>query len=446
MRNPMRSVRSLAVLACAAMTIAACSDGDGWFGGSSKKPLAGERIAVIQGERVIEADSRLGSLAVKLPAQIANAEWPQPGGYLGEFIPHPAANGFNIGWQRSVGSGASRDGRVASSPIVAQGRVYVMDAGSRLSALDAATGSTIWTFDVEPQGDRSGGGSGGGVAYDQGKLYIATGYAQVIALEDTGKEIWRTSLTAPFRSGPTAGNGRVFAVSADNQVHALDTTTGRKLWSHAGIAESAGLYGGASPVLAGGIVVAALTSGEIFALRPDNGRVLWSDSLAGLQKSDAVSALANVRGFPVVDRGQVIVASHANRLADIDLRSGARLWEQGFGSFNSPWVAGDFIFMVTVDGELLCLSRRDGRVRWVQPLDKFKDMEKKRGRIVWVGPTLAGGRLFVANSDGGAVVASPENGEILSKLKLPGPVSVLPIVANHVVYVLTDNAELVALR
>lgn len=442
----MRRYLHTSVILASALALTGCGV-DEWFGGPKKRPLTGERISVMQNDRGIEADPRLASLAVKLPPQLANADWPQPGGYTGEYIPHPAADGFTIAWRAGIGDGNSRAGRIAAPPVVAQGRVYVMDAGSILSAVEADTGRRIWTFDVRPDGERSGGGSGGGAAFEQGRLYVATGYAQIIALEaETAKELWRTTLTSPFRSNPTTGGGRVFAVSTDNQVHALDIATGRKLWSHAGITESAGLYGGSSPIVAGTTVVAALSSGEVFALRADNGRVLWSDSLAGLARTDAVSSLADVRGFPVVDRGRVTVASHAGRLAEIDLRSGARVWDQGFGSFNSPWAAGDFLFLVSVDSELLCVTRRDGRVRWAQPLRRYSDEKRKRGRVVWSGPILAGGRLFLASSEGEGLVVSPEDGEILSRLSLPGPVSVLPVVANRTIFVVTDEGNLVALR
>ena len=70
-----------------------------------------------------------------------------------------------------------------------------------------------------------------------------------------------------------------------------------------------------------------------------------------------------------------------------------------YGSFNTPWVAGDFMFLVTIDGELLCVTRRDGRVRWVQTLRRYRDEKAKRGKVVWTGPILAGGRLLLANDD-----------------------------------------------
>ncbi len=436
----------LFVFVVAAATLAACGEGS-WFGASSKTPIPGERIPVLPQNEGVTADGRIASVSVQLPPETDNRDWPQPSGYAGEFIANPAAKGFDVAWRTSIGTGNSRDGRISAAPIVAQGRVYAIDADERLSAVDADTGRSIWRVDLTPDDDRSGGGSGGGAAYFEGRLYVATGYAQVICLDpENGKEIWRTTLTGPFRSGPAVDQGRVFAVSSDNQIHALDMATGRKLWTHSGLAEGAGIYGGAAPVVAGTVLIAGLSSGELFALRVDNGRVLWSDSLAGIQKSDAVSALPDVRGFPVVDHGQVIAAGHASRLVDIDLRSGARIWEQDLGSFNSPWVAGDFLYMITDDDQMLCVSRRDGRVRWVQQLHHYEDEKKKTDVITWVGPIMAGGRLFAANTAGEAIVASPETGEVLSNVKLPGSVSVLPVVASGTIYVLTDDADLVALR
>ncbi len=250
-----------------------------------------------------------------------------------------------------------------------------------------------------------------------------------------------------LRAGPSVLGERVYAITIDNQVHALDISTGRKLWSHSGITEVAGLYGSASPALDGNIVIAAYSSGEIFALRSDNGRVLWSDSLAGVIRSTAISALSDIRGLPVVDRGQVIAASYAGRLVSIDLRSGGRIWDQNVGSLGTPWVAGEFIFLTTVESELACINRRDGRIRWVKPLQRLKDEKKpKSGRVIWTAPVLAGNQLFLANSLGQALVVSPETGDTVSTIEMPGAVFVTPVIANRTIYVLTDDADLVAIR
>lgn len=428
------------------MALSACGEGS-WFGGKAKPRIEGERIAVLPRDLSVEADPRLAELAVLLPPATVNADWPQPGGGTEHAMGHLAGgDGFRISWRVSVGEGTGRNGRVTSQPVVAEGRVYVMDAAAQVSALDAATGERVWRFDVTPEGE-SAGGVGGGVAYAEGRLFVTTGYAQILALDGaTGKELWRSTVTAPLRAGPTVINGRLFAISIDNQLHAIETVNGKRLWVHSALTETAGFYGGASPAVAGDVVIAPFSSGELFALRADNGRVLWSDSLAGLQRADALSGFADIRGLPVVDRGQVFAASHAGRMAGIDIRTGGRIWDRGVGSLGTPWLAGEFIFVTTVEGELLCLTRRDGRLRWVQTLPRFRDEKQKRGRIIWTGPVLVEGRLFVAGSNGEGLAVDPGNGEIVDRVRLPGPVLVQPAVAGRTVYVLTDDADLVALR
>lgn len=434
------------LLAVAAIGLGGCDLFDRYFGAPPKPPLPGERQAVLGSESKLEADARIADLAIDIPPPVANAEWPQPGGAPNHAMPHLSVAGIGVAWRTSLGEGASRDGRVTGTPVVAGGRVYALDAGTRLSAIDASSGARIWTINIEGDKSRSSGG-GGGVAVAGTTLFVATGQAQVLALEAaTGKEIWRTTLTAPFRAGPTVAGNKVFAISVDNQLHALDAANGRKLWSGAGITETAGLFGTSSPAVEGSVVVATFSSGEIFALRADNGRVVWNDSLSGLLRTDAISALADVRGLPVIERGVVYAISHGGRIAAIDLRSGARIWEQSVGSLYSPWPAGDFLFVTTVDGDVVALRKRDGRIRWVAPLDRFTDPQRKRGRIVWTGPTLIGGRLIVFGSHGQAVTVSPTTGAIMERLRLPGGVTLAPAVANQVMYVVTDDGELVALR
>lgn len=436
----------VALLTLAALSLGGCDLFDRYFGAPPKPPLPGDRQAILGSESKLVADPRIADVEIEIPPPVVNNAWPQPGGAPAHAMPHLSVAGIGVAWRTSIGDGASRDGRVTGTPVVADGRVYVLDAGSRLSAIDAASGGRIWSVNIEAENSRSSGG-GGGVAVVGSTVFVATGQAQIVAVEAaTGKESWRTTLTAPFRAGPTVVNNKVFAISADNQIHALDAQNGRKLWSGAGITESAGLFGTSSPAVEGTAVVATFSSGEIFAMRADNGRAVWNDSLAGLLRTDAISALADVRGLPVVERGVVYAISHGGRMAAIDLRSGARIWEQSVGSLYSPWIAGDFLFLTTVEGEVVALRKRDGRIRWVSTLDRFTDAARKRGRIVWTGPTLVGGRLLVFGSHGMAVTLSPTTGAVMERLRMPGGVTLAPAVAGQAMYVVTDDGDLVALR
>ena len=109
-------------------------------------------------------------------------------------------------------------------------------------------------------------------------------------------------------------------------------------------------------------------------------------------------------------------------------------------------LGGDFIYVVTSQNELACISRRDGRLRWVKQLPMWKDEKKQEDRIYWVGPVLASDRLILGGSDGFLLSVSPYDGSFLGQVKLPAGVRVPLVVANKTLYVITDDGDLIAFR
>ena len=320
-----------------------------------------------------------------------------------------------------------------------------MDGGVQVTALDAASGSRIWQVDLKPE-DARGNAFGGGPAFWNNRLYVATGYAQVLALDPAdGKVIWRQNVASPVHSAPTVADGRVFAVTVENELNCLAAADGKRVWSHNGIPETAGLLGGASPAVAGEIVVAAYSSGELFALRVENGRAVWSDNLASARSVNAMAGLADIRGRPVIDQGRVFAVSHSGRMAAIDLRRGDRVWEQQIASSHSPWVVGDYVFVLANDNALVCLTHKEGKIRWVLQLPRYEDERAKSDPILWAGPVLGGNRLIVLSSLGEAVSVSPYTGDLLGRQRMSS--SYLgPVIANNALYLLTDDANLSAYR
>jgi len=438
----MRRLRTIVLVLAAGGALAACSTFDDVFQGYKPPPLPGERIPVLALDRRVDADPQLADLRVSLPRPEPNADWPQAGGIASHALQHPEASGrLERLWRTDIGRGASGDTQLLAQPVVADGRVFTLDVRAEARAFDAATGRQIWRRPLAPRNDDDG-ILGGGIAVAGGRLFVTTGFGFVIALDAaTGEEVWRRTAGGPMRAAPTVLGERIYVVNIANQLTALAADDGRLLWSNTGIAETAGLLGGASPAADSDVVVAPFSSGEVAALRVENGRVVWTEALSAVRQTDPVSALAHIRGHPVIDRGRVFVVSHSGRMVAIDLRTGNRLWEQGIGGTNMPWVAGDFVYVVSSAGELVCLARADGRVRWVQTLQRFADERRKRRPIVWTGPLL-----IVAGSNGEVWSFSPYSGDALGRIRVSGPVLLPPIVAGETVFVLTDGADLVALR
>ena len=443
----MAPARKLARVAAVGALLLTAGCGDGFFGEAEDPPLPGERLPVIGLDDTLVPDPRIARLPVELPPPAANANWPQAGGLPSHAMHHLAAPGtLDLRWSADIGRGSGSDGQLLAQPVVAKGRVYTLDVDAEIRVFDLDDGSLLWHRELGDE-TREDGTLGGGLAVGEGRLYVTTGFAHVFALDAaTGTELWRRRLPNPIRAAPTSRGGRVFVVTLSNELFALDAASGQVVWSHEEIAEPAGLAGAASPAVDGGIVVAPFSSGAIVALRAANGRVAWSDRLVALRRTDPVSSLAHVRGMPVIDRGLVIGVSNSGRTVAIDQRTGRRVWERRIGGTHTAWVAGEFVYLVSNDNRLACLSRRDGRVRWVRALPQYEDEEDRSGPISWSGPVLASDRLLIASSTGEVWSMSPYTGEPLGRVELPDPVFIAPAVAGETVFLLTEDAELLALR
>ncbi|MCK6454531.1 MAG: PQQ-like beta-propeller repeat protein [Alphaproteobacteria bacterium] len=450
MKRAGRAARTAGALLSLSILLGGCGLSDyfgGWFGQSPSPPLPGERIPVLLLRQDLEPDVRLAAVDVRLPAPQPNRDWPQAGGYPDHAMHHLAAGEtLERRWDISVGSGSASDARMTAQPIVVAGRLYTMDVSSRVTAVDAASGKRLWQVDVQRDSEDSD-AFGGGIAYAEGRLFVATGFAQVVALNaEDGKVVWRADMPGPMRSAPTAAGGRVFVITIDNQAHALSAEDGSKLWTHTGISETAGLLGGASPAVAQGIVLVPYSSGELFALRVENGKSVWQDSLSNARRIDALSSLADIRGKPLIDRGRVFAISHSGAMVSIDLRTGARAWDREISGVETPWVAGNYLYVLSTDNIVFCLTRDSGRVKWLRQLPRYIQPDKKKGPVTWTGPVLASDRLIVAGSQGRALSISPYTGDVLGELDLPEGVTIAPIVANETLYFITERARVVALR
>ncbi|WP_207458442.1 PQQ-binding-like beta-propeller repeat protein [Azospirillum sp. SYSU D00513] len=443
--SPVRSALLYAPLL--ALTLGGCDTVDGWFGNAPEPPLPGQRVSVLSGRGELQADPRIADVAVTVPPAETNAEWAQAGGNPEHSLQHPQLGASpREAWRSDVGTGSSSARMLISLPVVAEGRVYAMDAESHVAALDAAGGRSLWRIDTRPDGER-GRATGGGVAFAGGRIFASTGYGEVLALSPAdGRVIWRKRVAGPVRGAPTVMDGRVYVVTLDNQLVALSVDDGTEIWTHQGILEAAGILGTSSPAVTGTLVVAAYSSGELYGLRPENGRVAWQENLASVRRGGALSNLADIRGLPVIDRGRVFAISHGDRMIAVDERIGARIWEADIGGTQTPWSAGDFLFVLTNNAEVVALTREAGRVRWIAALDRFEDPEDRDGPIVWSGPVLAGGRLWVTGSHGQMLALSPANGSVAGRYPLPSGTYLPPIVANNTLYVLSDSGTLVAFR
>lgn len=417
-------------------------------GGGDDEILPGTRISVLALERALRPDLNAVDTQIALPAPEDTSEWTQAGG-----LSHHAMHHMVLGpaprlvWRADAGVASGERNRTLGEPVVADGRVFVLDAKSYAMAFNASNGDRLWRRELVSDEEDDGHFLGGGLAYDGGLIFATTGFAEVIALDArSGRDAWRVKIDAPVRAAPTVSGGRVFITTVENEVIALAAKDGRRLWNYSGVSSQTILLGSGSPAVDGGVVIVPFTNGEIAALRVDNGSVLWSDSVIAVRRTEAAASLTDIRGRPVIDRGRVYAVGHSGIMVSIDLRTGQRVWDVPVPGVYQPWVAGDFLYATTIDSEVVCVDVRTGQIMWVTQLRRFKDMEDQEGRIIWTGPSIASDRLILLNSEEQAMSISPYNGAVLGELEMRAPMTIPPVFANSTMYIYDDAGSLLAYR
>ena len=445
----MKFARSVPV-SMAALAAVLSLGGCGIFKGSGDKktPTVGERVPILLTENPAEVDPTIAKQQVLLPAATANTAWAQPGGDADKVVGHVAfgASPTRL-WTAQIDGGSNRS-RLGAAPVIADGKLFVVDVNATVHAFAADTGATLWSHSLNDGEENRSARFGGGVSYEDGRLYATDGVGDVVAMNAAdGAEAWRKKPGGPLRGAPTIANGQIYVLSQDNQIFALDQTSGEVVWTQSASLESQGVFGVAAPAVASGTIVAGFSSGELNAYRYENGRSLWQDALSRTSITTSVSRLSDIDAEPVIEDGRVYAIGQGGRMVSLDLATGQRYWEQNFAGISTPWVAGEWVFVITDDARLVCLSRISGKVRWISQLRAYRNEKKRSNAYNWFGPVLAGERLWLTNSRGELVALSPADGSVQTTIETDKKgYSLPPVVANQTMYLLGDDGRISAWR
>jgi outer membrane protein assembly factor BamB len=437
----MKFARAALLAGLAAASLTGCKGG--LFGGGDEKttPTIGNRMPILSRiESGAEVDPALAGISVVLPPQRTNPEWGQTGGAASKSYGHLALseNPTKV-WTASV-AGSTNRMRLASAPVVGSGKLFAEGTDGVIVAFDKATGAKLWTRGEDDMTkDQAPSAFGGGVSYEAGKIYATNGVGDVKAVNaETGEVIWKVKPAGPMRGSPTIAFGQLFVMTQDNQIISLNINDGSLMWDESGSNTQSGVFGVAAPAAGQGTIVAGYSSGELSAYRYENGRTLWSDALARTNISTTVGSITDIDADPIIDSGRVYALGQGGRMAAYELVTGQRIWELNLAGISTPAIAGEWIFTLTDDARLLAIARSSGRVRWITQLQRYKDEEDKKGPIFWTGPVLAGGHLWVASSRGEMWKISAGEGSASLFADIGQPVSLPPLVADGMLYLMDD--------
>lgn len=440
----MSVTRSLLLALPLAGLLSACANGPVVLSEEEKAA----RVTINPFQENLTPDPGLAAATIALPPATPSGDWTQSGMNSAKIPLHvEAGKELRQDWRSNVGEGSGELKRIVAAPVARDGRIYTIDANQKVSAFDTASGRRVWEHQLKaanPKWDEYT--VGGGLAIAGDKLIVASGFAYVAALRlNDGSEVWKRRVESPLSSSPAIMGNRAFLTSTNNDFFAVDTDTGEVIWNDQALSETARVLSSPSPAVTPDILAVGYSSGELIAYLPANGRRLWSDTLTSTGRYTPLSAINDIAGKPSIQDGVVYAASHSGVLAAIDARSGARIWSKIFGSRQGPVIAGEYLYVVSTNSKVACFSKIDGKLAWTRDLPEFKD-NNTENRIVWTGPLIASGRLILVSSDGDVLALSPQNGDTVGEMRVGQSIYIEPIAASGKIFVLTDQANLIAIR
>jgi outer membrane protein assembly factor BamB len=232
----------------------------------------------------------------------------------GEVVAYAAGFG-HILWRTRIGPSES-------SPLVANGRVYVGDWRGNVYALDEKTGRVRWTY-------HTGGRVKGGVALSGNRLFVGSYDGQVYALDArNGHLLWRHSAqprlgrTGTFYSTPAVAYGRVYIGSTDGKVYSFGAASGKLRWSY-----GTGNYVYGSPAVWHKRVYVGSWSERFYCFDAATGDVRWQFGANG-----------PITGSATIIDGVVYFATLKRRTYALNALTGRLLWTFPDGKY-SPVVA-----------------------------------------------------------------------------------------------------------
>ena len=260
-----------------------------------------------------------------------------------------------------------------------------------------SNGQLLWNYTIT-------GYVGSSPAVVNGVVYVGSADNNVYALNaTTGTKLWNYTTDSYVYSSPAVVNGVVYVGSVenngiDNNVYALNATTGTKLWSYA---TRANVY--SSPAVANGMLYIGSEDWNLYALNATTGAFVWSYTIGG-----------QVLSSPAVANGVVYVGSFQDgTVYALNATSGAKLWNYTTGNevFSSPAVANGVVYVGSLDNNTYALNATTGAKLW----------SFTTGGAVWSSPAVVNGVVYVGSADGNVYAIGNESVSQQTTLTVSAP-------------------------
>lgn len=269
---------------------------------------------------------------------------------------------------------------IISEPAFAKGVIYVTDNAGKVYAFSKKEKSTLWVQNISPKFDAFN-LVGGGVTYNDGKLYITNGSRFLVVLDcNTGQEIVRKEFPDIIRIKPIMINNDIILIqTVSNQLIAYNLKTTNIIWQHEGVFETLSSTHYIKPILYNSNVIVSYSSGQIFSLDAKTGEEKWGLNLSSqndvtLPNYETVTLTC----APIIYNDIIYLASSTGKLIKLSLNDGSVIWQATARDVQSMSLNGNSLFITNNAKQLAAISTITGKVKWIADFDLAQNKRKSK--------------------------------------------------------------------
>lgn len=362
----------------------------------------------------------MGAVVLSIAACSSAPDKPQP-------APLPVLKGelkIKQVWTANVGA--------VTSPLFAAvlgEQLAVASTAGQVALLDARTGQDIWRLKLNDVLQA-------GVGSDGKRFAVITQTNEVVSIE-AGKVIWRYRLPALSYTAPLVAGGRVFVLTADRTVTALDGASGQKLWvqQRSGdplVLKQAGL------LMPFGDTLLAGWGGRLVSLNPNNGAVRWETLVGSSRGTNEVERLVDLVGPANRLGNSVCVRAFQATVSCLDASRGTSVWSRSAQGHEGLDGDETLLFGTESDSKVIAWDRQGGKPTWTQDSLRFRGL---------TAPLVSGSSVVVGDDNGLVHFLSRQNGQAQLRLSTDGsPIVAKPVAAGQTLVVMTRNGGVFGFR
>ena len=329
-------------------------------------------------------------------------------------------------WSTSVGSSEGFN----FHPIVAGDALYAASHRGNLAKIDLATGNKVWEASV-PERLSIGPGS-------DGRTTVAVSTrGTVYAYDDTGKQIWKVSVSSEVLSEPIVAGGVVIVRALDNRFIGLDAQTGVRKWIYQRQQSALSLRVGYGMLAIGNeVIVTGFAGGRFGMIAIANGGLVWETPVSFPKGFSEIERLNDVTAKPSMEGDIICAVSYQGRIGCGQARTGNLLWFKDYSSYTGTSQSTEMVFSANEKSHVTAFATKDGTQVWENTQLTFRDL----------GESLAVGKVLLMGDAQGYVHAFAQaNGEMVARIRHDSnKISAAPIAVGGLILIQSQGGKITA--